>query len=765
MLTTLVFLGFSLASHAIVQEPESPRLVIETRALPGNTAVGNCEVILFVWTDLPEAEQRSLFSGRLDLHAMLQERGSRHTSGVDGRLEIPLPSGEFMIGARSQDGRVAYEGSVDPEDETLVVLWLLEERPLRFRCRDETGSLLQGIPVAVVPEFPMPLSLQTAWTDEHGVAQLNGLMLPATFGSLIGMQFAIDLPLESEILIAHDDERLAQDPVELVIPPLGSVRVVLPNPWRTRETNAPWMWLSAGTEKRGAWCRLEEGATEAVFPQVGLGLTLQVQVGEFGEDAERSSSFAGPTKAGEVIEFLLEYPAPPTAERFLLALGPDGVPLASQTFEMLRQVRAPRHSYMTPYRLRSDAEGRIPLPAFEKDAEEEDQYLHVVREEFEGGPRLQAEAQPTELFDAGAGGIAELRFRECRVLVAGRVVDERGHPLAGAELNLSSKHLGGRVHVESVRSAEDGSFRFLGVDDRTRFVIWVERPGYERQEVENVANGAEDVEIVCRHAERISGRVVFDAGIALQDFRVILESPRSNYHELLDYNGRFRVQRNGPGAFTSLRVESHEGVEPFLFWSGEELQRALTQGAAGEITLDLRGKVRAIPYRFQFSEPQTETNWVGARRIGRNGPEHALLSDGRGVLYVKELPVDLRFLAQGFRSVELRGVTDAVAIEFVAGPRLTVRLDHPEWIPDGWEVKLWAPDRAADRTVTRRLDRTGVVTIPFSDPGTTELTLRLDHGERSRYHMLEERELQIHEGANEVVIELVQKQLREMTEL
>ncbi len=140
------------------------------------------------------------------------------------------------------------------------------------------------------------------------------------------------------------------------------------------------------------------------------------------------------------------------------------------------------------------------------------------------------------------------------ISIHGRVVDEDGLPIAGAELvathqSGSRRPLSGVVeHCGTTRSDARGSFRLRRLVPGELYALVIERSGFARQQQNVVAPGggeSTDIEVVLERGSRGYGLVVDTADRAVAGAEVIL--------------GRDSVSRRGDPAFEGRATTDDEG--------------------------------------------------------------------------------------------------------------------------------------------------------------------------------------------------------------
>lgn len=343
-------------------------------------------------------------------------------------------------------------------------------------------------------------------------------------------------------------------------------------------------------------------------------------------------------------------------------VAPDGTGLAGARIQLYRdrQVEGPQQVADIELEATSDAEGRFllsPVPA--------GTFLLEVQREGSAGRLLQG-LEPVE------GDVLELGeiVLEPGVAVAGRVVDDRGEPVAGAEVTArmptgqgGGRWLVGRRVVQMV-TGEEGRFRMEDLHAGTRYTLVAAVGPYRRNELERVEAPAEDLQLVLPAGVVVHGEVVDGAGAPLPGAEVGLvieqeatqdrgRSARSLHHRA-DPRGRFRLEHIPPG---DTRIRAHKGDRISLqevrltTEGGQEygpLQLVVEEGAVvtGVVT-DTRGQpvgsahVNLTPTEIAAREPSEITNHA------RTGPDGSYQMHG-----AVPGPVSITVVQGGYRILE-----------------------------------------------------------------------------------------------------------------
>ena len=354
-------------------------------------------------------------------------------------------------------------------------------------------------------------------------------------------------------------------------------------------------------------------------------------------------------------------------------------------------------------------------------------------------------------------------------VLAGQVRWPDGRPVAGALIEVRQERdlrLEGFFLTASAKSGEDGRFRISGLEggpctvrararpergpeegqsplERRRAGLGRRRAPYWRVTVENVLPSGPDLVLVLQGGGTVSGRVVDDAGTAVEKFRVHLRTPESDRDfgrdptstsvadSFKSEDGSFVLESVTEGewvARATARGHGPSGLMPVRVPQAGELILVVTQEATvAGVVLDPDG--RPVP-GAQVQAEQWD-DWDGVLRArdrtGRDGTFELSLAAGELEIhaqddgYVESLRTTLEVAPaerrEGLvlvlrRAARINGVLDPSLRELV-GRR--VHLDH---LDGGWD--------------DTRIDDRGRFEFGGLAPGRFELSLKKTQEELDR---------------------------------
>jgi hypothetical protein len=336
---------------------------------------------------------------------------------------------------------------------------------LRVVVLDAAGRPLAGVPVELImrarlrPEFASALAAAVS-TAPQGIAVLpktartvSALVSDPAMAALEGL-VRCTLPFDDPVEAALRAEHMSGEPIRLVLPPAGWVEI-------TADGSAVELFRWQRILEHGFSPLFEAQGAAARIGPLGLGWRIRIEARSAGRvDAVGILTLDGPTRADEIVCAVLE--VTPALRIEGVAVDEDGAPLASVT---LVAELGLADQVLDTYS-KTDAAGRF---AVEIGAGAVLEYLELRRCDIPRPVptgRFVPQGRPTDAAVLDVGRI-ELLLPEpaagTTTIAAGIVLDDSNAPLSGA-LVVALARPGERASaLASVRTAEDGLFRLVGV--------------------------------------------------------------------------------------------------------------------------------------------------------------------------------------------------------------------------------------------------------------------------------------------------------------
>lgn len=517
------------------------------------------------------------------------------------RLELEAPAA-FRIRVVDRHGT--------PAPDTSVVIESAGRRHVARHWRSRTG------PDGTVAVAPRHVEQLHAWRAEQGTAE---------FAVTLGLA-AANAPR-----VALDLAALPDEPLELVLPPVGRIRIELADVDGRPFTGCALVGLAPIDPERGRpavdvdmACRIAEaGSTE--FENVALNLELQATPIDQGRGHEAPwQELRGPTREGETVVATVRLGAP--LPRLLgRVTRTDGTPVGEWSFRTRFSIASAPHLH----RIVTDRDGRFELPLQRYDFETDDTSSLPVDVGWLTLAPLEATLLDPALAEAAivlqlhpallepeAHDVGDLVLDSSEVVVGGRVVDADGAPVAGVSLAATTYCNEQWKTVAGLEATADASGQFVMVG-RTRFSplrLAVSARGFRTPDIVEFTPGTRDLVVVALPESTLSGRLLLDPGIPIDQLVV---RPSESLQSLADVR---ELIRQGTAPFT-LATDGRWR----LIGLGEKrgtLEVGLGNGIAGHFAI----------------EPLVRIDDVTSDQAGANDPRLATI-DLRGRLRVIELAV------------------------------------------------------------------------------------------------------------------------------
>lgn len=321
-------------------------------------------------------------------------------------------------------------------------------------------------------------------------------------------------------------------------------------------------------------------------------------------------------------------------------------------------------------------------------------------------------------------------------MLAGRVTDDHGRPIAGADLRLAP-WMASEVEQEdlvvtkegappAMKTGEDGTFK-IPLRTAGAFDLEVHAKGFQpviKQAVQVLPGRQTDVAITMSASAGILGVVVDDAGTPVDGARVVIQgdihSPQFASTEVLTQeDGTFAAEELAPGRFTL--AASAEGFRPVEMWDvesgGPSLTLRLVKGGRihGEVTLSdefLRSIPRSdppLPPEVVADDPESGALTQGDVYLSTVTDEMLPIATGvpRGKLsespsggidargrYFASVPID----ANGRGTFDVEGLpSGSFVLTVTVGAAVTTIASVRVYEGNTSQVRVVLPDRGAAR--------------------------------------------------------------------
>jgi hypothetical protein len=406
----------------------------------------------------------------------------------------------------------------------------------------------------------------------------------------------------------------------------------------------------------------------------------------------------GPTAAGEPAELEVRFGAENPVVQ-MRVIGLDGAPLADAELRVDVSLTSSMFSNASRARPRSDGDGRIRFDVAAGHAQDDVRTAQVIHGDGKT-PDAVAAIDLSRDLAPGLHDLGDVGLRPPALFVRGRVVDELGLGVAGADVELerqrAEREWWETVWELNVVSDADGSFEVRTSYDGDAFRLKASKPGYASSPVGFQPGG--DVTLRMAVAGSVSGSVVADDGFPLEELEVAFVPQAGEDDEPIWQRDGVSVARDGSftvgdlaaGAY-DFQLQTEHGwitlheVPDVLVVPGRDTVDPRLQG------IDLRGKLHA--FRLTFVRPDGKRELQGNLNHGPAGADDldrwGYFQGLEAVVVATEAAIDVDVSPRGFQQVKLRDLRGDRTIELSTGMTVRVRLrgasppDPPYYLKPG----------------------------------------------------------------------------------
>ena len=669
------------------------------------TPVAGARVAAFDWH---EFSARNAKAGHLldrDERAALAERlSSSVTSGAEGLALVPV-LGKRMIVTATQ-GALWGRRMVSEVTDARVELLVSEDRTLRVAVVDRGGVGVPGVWVAVCrredggylnrktagsaalatfPHVQESLAKHPEMWARLGFPLRDPQRIPVTLSEFPRDALRLDMPPTGSLTIRVRDEKGRAVPgAELALRVLA---------YETAQRDEP-------VFERGFWSHPrvgEEGV--ARVPHLGLGFHLRVRATARGDSLHRPVvvDVPGPRRPGEdVVCDVLWRSAEDPRSRFPAITGRfvrrDGTPWSRAEFYGWIEIFPRPKDFYSSVDLPLDGDGRFRLPLKTACPQGGRRVLHLNPKQGKGVDStklVRGQIDLSRQFPPGTTDLGDVVFDHGEHLASGIVVDQDGAPLPKAMVRVCMHVKGNRGDLwPTVTSsgtegvAADGTFAIHALPGAkltsTRMRLSVHCDGFPGWKYEEFRLGARDLRVVLRRGGVLRGSVRLLEGQSVEDIAVVLK-------DAADVGRVPKLAEDGSFAQEDLKAGTYRLVAYFRSPSGEARRksRVVVEDlivVPGQVNRDpriqgmeVRGSVQKLEVRVVDAEGKPiERASVSVTGIAE-GQSSTTGRDGRLVLRLASLPVNLHVTAFGYRPETRKNVETAQRIRLRGALRVKLR--------------------------------------------------------------------------------------------
>ncbi len=746
--------------------------------------------------DAPMSEQLQL----------LQEFGTRCAdTDANGTTNLPTRDERLLVVAARH---VADDGTTRSGWQRIRAR---ADTPLRLQLAAQHALTVRVVHADGRPAANAPLRLtvhgrhtwHSAWTghtDAAGSLSLDDvharcLAFHYHDAPLVEAALGLDLLLAEPVFARFDPAAPPAEPLEFVLPPTGKVTVIVDSLEQaesrvTLSRRSP--LVDDDPVAQDPYRITVDGRSH--FDAVGLGLGLGLDVAAEHHNANEGTEVEadGPRAPGQEVEIRVRMFGERPVLRVRL-VDKDAQPIAEASVRVVAKASLPNTSSESNLSIRTDADGVVLFepsddlgPGASRSLAFQEQYrsLHAALD------------VPTPL-RPGINDLGTLSMTPPPLLVAGKVVDPRRAPIAGARVELLGKTLLSGGIWDRVKwghqSDSDGRFSIAGRVENDVFRVAVEADGYLRTDSGEVPRGVRDLVVTMQQAGGLRGEVVLpatDARIHLQ-LAVVSEASGGTLADAPSLGGNFRFPSLEPGT-VSLEVRLFGFPGPVA----TRTDQLIVGGETTDVgTIDLTDVLHTIGFTVVDAQgnPIPDAVALVESPAPPNHPranfEGLELAHGAGRLLALDETVDVFVYADGYRSTHHRGLRDggevvlprAPVVDLQVAPtvlapapehRLAARLTR---IEDSWTTDIrysWRSERGSsstwggrpwDHRLYAEVDDQGAARLELPEPGTYQVRWQLipKSGNGSRLNLGDPQHIEVVDSATpqQILASLTREQL------
>lgn len=644
-----------------------------------------------------------------DFESVFAHFGVVYPTDKSAQVKIPFPEGDLLLAGRT-DSHFDFSMSMEATDEEME-LAIKRVALLRIHVVDGKGVPVEGAPVGLrMKQDAFSQDMMRNFTNEQGWTNLrlfNLLLerLPAdgTYAALMGL---FEKPVE-KLVDLHD---LPKEGVELVMPATGSLTVTVLDQQGAPLEEYVGVLLNIIDPDAGPQEFNEEDQPDLVdttrtgqltIPAVGLGLDILVKATSVNGVLSGSQVVEGPTATNPdvSVEITVGMEAAVIKGRLV---NEEGKPGPNISLRSRMELEHENGSSSTSSSVRTDEEGyfKIRLDNSELSASAT-RTLTLTMKATRKKPERDAVIDLSRSFPPGETDLGDIMVIAPPLAASGRVLKPDGTPLRDAEISLERHVTYGEgpddfywenLYNKRARSDQDGYFNLAGRFEPDRYRLRVSSARYPSV-YQPARLGEEGLEITMAAGGGLMGVLLLDKEISRDEVSLRMERQQdsasngdvlSGFGLNMESTGKFQDRGLTPGTYNI--VLTCDNTDEELFRQDNIIVNLSDDGAATDVgQIDLRGQLRAFQLKLRDEEDKVVRD---ARVTIGDSDQSNYVWEGRIDVITAKPQLDFTITSDGYRRVELQGVSEDSDVIFKAGIKVRLRVANPDAIPSGYSIKL-----------------------------------------------------------------------------
>jgi len=690
-------------------EPATEGITVTVVDADGGEALPLAEVMVLDMGVVDESTLQMQMMQQPDFESLFEDFGVIYRTNKEAKVMIPYPEGNFLLAGRTNT-HFDFTLSADTVDDQLELV-IKRVALLRIHVVDERGVAVEGAPVGLrMKEDMFQQDMMRNYTNEKGWTNLRLFQLlldrveaGTTYAAIMGL---FKEPVEKAV----DLRDLPEDGVQLVMPDAGSMTVTVVD----QEGNPveEYVGVLLNIIDPNAAPQEDEMFEQQDFvdttqsgrltiPRIGFDLNIEVKATTMNEILSGTVTIEGPTRSHPHVDVEVQIGMEAAVIRGRL-VNSEGKPGPNITLRSRMKEEYENGSSSTGGSVRTDEEGyfQIKLDQAELQAGAT-RTLTLVMKATRKKPERDVVVDLSRNFPPGVTDLGNVMVTTPPLAASGTVLKPDGTPLREAEVRLERHRTYGTdpddFHWDSifesrVHTDKDGHFSMAGRFEPGQYRLQVSSSRYPNVH-QPVRLGEEGLEITMVAGGGLTGVLLLDKEIPRREISLRLERHMdgvtdsdmvSSFGINVETSGKFQHRGLTPGTY-DLVLSCDDSDEEF-FRQDNIIINLSDDGESTDVgQIDLRGQLRTFRLDFRDEEGQI----VQPVRVMIGDPNHYSWAwNGKWQVVTAKPGLDLDLTADGFRKMQLKGVSEDTEVTFQAGIKVRLRVTNPDAVPAGYSITL-----------------------------------------------------------------------------